>query len=136
MHEPSHLTDGGNDAGAASRHRLGVNVQETQVFQEGVRHSRGQLLLLEEGSAQLLGQLGHTSTSKVSCWPCSRRGLRVWHRHLPVVRASCRACCSRSAPQFGGDLPSVGVYHADGTLLSLKGPIVQAAKHVLFQFCK
>lgn len=54
------LTNGGNDAGTASSHGLRVDVQQAEVFQEGVCHRSGQLLPLEEGGAQLLGQLGHT----------------------------------------------------------------------------
>lgn len=53
------LTNGGDDAGAASSHGLRVDVQQAEMFQEGVCHRSGQLLPLEEGSAQLLGQLGH-----------------------------------------------------------------------------
>ena len=52
------LTDGGDDAGTAGGHGLRVDVQQAQVLQEGVRHGGRQLLPLEEGRAQLVGQLG------------------------------------------------------------------------------
>lgn len=68
------LTDGGDDAGAAGSHRLRVDVQQAQVFQEGVRHRRRQLLPLEEGGAQLLGQLGHTGPPEEPRWPCREGG--------------------------------------------------------------
>lgn len=69
------LTDGGNDARAAGCHGLRVNVQQAKVLEEGVCHRGRQLLPLEEGRAQLVGQLGHAGPPQVPRWPCSGRGL-------------------------------------------------------------
>lgn len=45
------------------------------MLEEGVCHRGRQLLPLEEGCAQLVGQLGHAGPPQVPRWPCSGRGL-------------------------------------------------------------
>ena len=91
------LTDGGDDAGTARDHRLRVDVQQAQMFQEGVCHGGWQLLPLEVGIAQLVGHLGHTSPPQVPSWSCSRKGL---HGHVPLVPILSSQCAFYSFPQF------------------------------------
>ena len=61
------LTDGADDASVASLGRGGVNVQQTQVLQEGVSHGSVQLLGLDEGGTHIFTlSLGHDWISV--CW--------------------------------------------------------------------
>lgn len=91
------LTDGGDDTGTASDHRLRVDVQQAQMFQEGVCHSGWQLLPLEEGNAQLLSHLGYTSPLQVPHRSCSTKGLCG---HLPLAPILSSQCAFYSFPQF------------------------------------
>ncbi len=57
---PNPLTDGADDSSVAGNGGLWVDVQQTQVLQEGVGHGSVELLRLDEGRAHILRfSVGH-----------------------------------------------------------------------------
>lgn len=55
---PSSPTDGADDAGVAGHGGFRVDVQQTHVFDEGVRYGSVKLLGVDDGGAHIL-RLGH-----------------------------------------------------------------------------
>lgn len=95
-----HPTDGADDASVTGHSGLRVNVQQTHVFNEGVRHCSVKLLGVDDGGAHILG-LRHDWI--YVCWriPAEKEETAVtspqtWERKGRSPPASERDCGSRA----------------------------------------